>query len=46
MKRMLIYFFQIVCFLSLVLMFSSCEEQGPTEKAGEKLDEADEKMQY
>ena len=45
MKKILKNFFQIMCFLSLVLIFSSCEEQGPAEEAGEKIDEAMETTQ-
>ena len=40
MKKTLKKFFQILCCLSLVLIFASCERQGPAERAGENIDEA------
>jgi outer membrane lipoprotein-sorting protein len=40
MKKTVKKFFQLLCCLSLVLIFSSCEQEGPAEKAGENIDEA------
>lgn len=40
MKRIIVRMLTLSPVLAGVLMFSGCEEKGPAEKAGEKLDKA------
>jgi hypothetical protein len=45
MKKTVKYLALLVCCFSLMLTLQSCEEQGPAEKAGEKVDTMMEKAQ-
>tara|TARA_Y100001933_G_C18815567_1_gene486942 strand:+ start:90 stop:317 length:228 start_codon:yes stop_codon:yes gene_type:complete len=45
MKKLFRNFALILCSLGLAMVLQSCEEQGPAEKAGEKVDSAIEQTQ-
>lgn len=45
MKKTVKYLTLLICCFALAMVLQSCEEQGPAEKAGEKVDTMMEKTQ-